>query len=122
MKAATTIVSLLIGLLSIAAGAAKIALVPEEVRFLSQFGFTNALTISFGIIQVVGGLLLVLPNSRLYGASIAGAAFAVSALFLLLDGNLIFAGVSLVPVGLAGLIAYRSYVRRTNPALSEGDA
>lgn len=122
MKVAMTIVTLLIGLLSLAAGAAKIALVPEEVRFLSQFGFTSTLTITFGIAQLVGGLLLVLPATRLYGAGIAGIAFAISALLLLLDDNLVFAGVSLVPVILSGLIAYRSYVSRTTPTLSEGDA
>lgn len=122
MKVAITIVTLLIGLLSIAAGAAKIALVPDEVRFLSQFGFTPALIITFGITQVLGGVLLVFPATRAYGSIVAGIAFALSALLLLIGGNLVFAGISLVPVCLAGLIGYRSYASQTTSSLSEGDA
>ncbi len=109
MKIAMTIAAVLIGLLSIAAGAAKIALVPAEVEFLSQFGFTSALTVSFGALQVLGGLLLVIPTTRFYGALIAAIAFALSAALLLVAGNLSFAGVSLVPVILASLIAYKTY-------------
>lgn len=108
MKIAITILAVLIGLLSIAAGGAKIALVPEEVNFLSQFGFTNALTIAFGVTQVASGLLTVVPATRYFGSIVAGLAFAFSAVLLLVDGNLAFAGVSLIPVGFAGLIAYRS--------------
>lgn len=115
MKAAITIVTVLIGLLSIAAGAAKVALVPDEVRFLSQFGFSSALTIAFGVTQILGGLLLVFPATRTSGSIIAGIAFGLSALLLLISGNLVFAGISLLPVGLAGLIAYRSYVSQKKP-------
>lgn len=122
MKVATTIVAVLISLLSIAAGAAKIALVPEEVSFLSQFGFTSALTVTFGIAQVLGGLLLVIPTTRFFGSLIVGLAFALSAVLLLIGGNLPFAGVSLIPVGLAGLVAYQSKLSRPAPALSEKDA
>ena len=119
MKVAITIVTLLVGLLSIAAGAAKIALVPDEVSFLSQFGFTSALIVAFGIAQVLGGLLLVPFATRMFGSIVAGIAFAISALLLLIDGNLVFAGVSLVPVGFAGLITYQSFVSRKASGLSE---
>lgn len=108
MKTIVTIVSVLIGLLSIAAGAAKILLVPEEVEFLRQFGFTAVLTVSFGIVQVLGGFLLVIPITRFYGSLIAALAFALSAALLLVAGNLAFAGVSLVPVLLAGFVGYQS--------------
>lgn len=122
MKVAITIIAVLIGLLSIAAGAAKIALVPEEVSFLSQFGFTSALTVAFGIAQLLGGLLLVIPATRFFGSIVAGLAFALSVVLLLIGGNLPFAGVSLIPVGLAGLIAYQSRLSRPASALSEKDA
>lgn len=113
---------MLIGLLSIAAGAAKITLVPEEVKFLSQFGFTSALTVTFGIVQVLGGLLLVIPTTRFIGSFIVGLAFALSVVLLLIAGNLPFAGVSLIPVGLAGLVAYQSKLRRPARTLSEKHA
>ncbi len=109
MKIVITIIALLLGLLSIAAGVAKVTLVPEEVAFLSQFGFSTALTISFGAAQVFGGLLLMLPQTRFYGCVIAGIAFALSVVLLLIIGDIPFAGVSLVPLILTGVIAYQSF-------------
>ena len=112
MKTASTLLALLIGLLSIAAGGAKIALVPEEVAFLSQFGFTTALTMSYGAVQILGGLLLIIPKTRFYGAIITAIAFAMSAVLLLVAGNIAFAGVSVVPVILAGFIANRGFTEK----------
>lgn len=121
MKILVITIAVLIGLLSIAAGAAKIALVPEEVEFLSQFGFTSVLIVLFGIVQVMAGLLLIIPKTRFHGALVAAFAFALSAILLLIAGNLAFAGVSLVPVILASLIAYHSYsVRRAIAASEKG--
>lgn len=121
MKILMTIVAVVIGLLSIAAGAAKIALLPEEVEFLIQFGFTNNLTFTFGATQVVGGVLLMSRRTRFYGSLVAGIAFAVSAALLLIAGNAAFAGVSMLPVILAGLVAYRSCVTKTAIAHGEED-
>lgn len=108
MKITITIIAVLLGLLSIAAGGAKIALVPEELKFLSQFGFTNTLTIVYGIIQVLAGILLLIPKTRLYASIIAVLAFGLSVVLLFMAGNLPFAGISLIPVVLAGLVAYFS--------------
>ena len=112
MKIAVMVLAVLIGLLSIAAGGAKVALVPAEVEFLGQFGFSNALTMAFGLVQVLGGLLIFIPVTRFYGAVIAAAAFALSAVLVLASGNAAFAGVSLVPVLLAGFVGYRSFAGR----------
>jgi uncharacterized membrane protein YphA (DoxX/SURF4 family) len=109
VKIVTTLISAIIGLLSIAAGAAKIALVPEEVEFLGQFGFTNSLTIFFGIMQVLGGILLLIPFTRSYGSLVAAAGFALSAVLLFASGDVVFASVSLLPFLLAGFVAYRSF-------------
>ncbi len=106
MKIAKTIVAVLVGLLSLAAGAAKIAQVPEEVAFLGQFGFGATLIVAFGVLQAVGGLLMIIPKTRFYGALLAAAGFAISVVLLLLAGNLPFAGVSIVPVVLAAWVAY----------------
>lgn len=109
MKILIIVVAVAIGLLSIAAGAAKIALIPEEVAFLSQFGFTNNLIFTFGAAQVLGGALMMSRRTRLYGSLVAGIAFAVSTALLVVAGNTAFAGLSLLPVILAGIVAYRSY-------------
>lgn len=119
MRVAHITVAVLIGLLSLAAGAAKIALVPEERSFLGQFGFTDALTIAFGIVQVLGGLLIMFAGTRFFGAILAGAAFALSFALLLVGGQLAFAALSLVPVGLAGVIAYQCHANRLASEVSE---
>ena len=50
MKTAKTVVAVMVGLLSLLAGAAKIAQVPEEVAFLGQFGFGATLIVAFGVL------------------------------------------------------------------------
>lgn len=122
MRITLTIVAVLIGLLSIAAGAAKVALVPEETAFLSQFGFTNAITMTFGAVQILGGLLLLIPKTRSIGAITSGLAFAVSSVLLMLGGNLAFAAVSLLPVGLAVLVACLRLEKRTAAPTAKMDA
>jgi hypothetical protein len=109
VKIVITIVAVLLGLLSIAAGFAKVTLIPEELAFLGQFGFSTALTVSFGAVQILGGLLLMLPKARFYGSLIVGIAFALSVVLLLVAGDLSFAAVSLAPLILTGLIAYQSF-------------
>ena len=109
MKIAVTIIAVLVGLLSLAAGGAKIALVPQEVVFLSQFGFVKEHTVAFGVVQVAGGLLMLIPRTRFVGALIAAAGFALSVALLLVAGNTAFAGISLVPVLLAAFVAYKSF-------------
>lgn len=122
MKIAATILAVLLGLLSIAAGGAKVALVPEEVAFLSQFGFGTGLTVSFGAVQVLAGVLMVVPLTRPYGAALAALAFSLSAALLASTGDLAFAGVSLLPTILAGVVAYQSASARRAAALAEGEA
>jgi hypothetical protein len=109
VKIVVAVVAVLLGLLSIAAGVAKIALLPDEVAFLSQFGFGTLLIAFFGTVQFLGGILLVIPRTRSPGALVAALAFGLSAVLLLVAGNSAFAGVSLVPAILAGLIAYRGF-------------
>lgn len=118
MKIAITVIAVLIGLLSLAAGGAKIALVPQEVVFLSQFGFVKGHTVSFGVVQVVAGLLMLIPKTRFIGAIIASAGFALSVTLLLAAGNTAFAVVSLVPVLLAGFVAYQVWSARRADAVS----
>lgn len=112
MKVAVTVVAILIGLLSIAAGGAKVALLPEEVTFLDQFGFGNALIIIFGIAQILAGLLLLIPVTRLFGSVLAGIAFALSSVLLFASGNTTFGSVSLLPVMLAGLVTVHTLMIR----------
>ncbi len=122
MKIAITALAVLIGLLSIAAGAAKLALVPDEVRFLARFGFTDPATLAFGAVQVLGGVLITIPAARLYGSITVAAGFAVSALLIFVAGNAAFASFSLVPVALALWIGYLSHADRRSKETSRSEA
>lgn len=101
MRVVLMVVAVLVGFLSVAAGAAKVARVPEEVAFLEQFGFSSVVIVLFGVVQIMGGLLLLVPRTRALGALVAGVAFSVSVVLLVADGNLGFAAVSLIPVVLS---------------------
>lgn len=108
MKIALTILAVLIGLLSIAAGGAKVALIPEEAEFLATFGFSDLTTRLFGVVQILGGLLVMLPTTRMVGSLVTAAGFAASAALIFAGGDLAFGSISLVPVALALLVAYKS--------------
>jgi hypothetical protein len=97
-----------VALLSIAAGLAKVMQTEQEMAFLQGFGFSGALVIAFGLIQLAGGILLVLPKTRITGVVLAAAAFAVSALLIFFGGNWVFGLLSTIPVALACLIIYLS--------------
>ncbi len=116
MKIAITALAVLLGLLSIAAGGAKLSLVPGEVAFLNQFGLTEGLIIAFGVLQVLGGVLLVVPRTRLIGSLICSFGFALSAGLLLAAGNAAFGAVSFLPVVIGGFIAYRSFATAPDTA------
>ena len=118
MKIVIMVVAILVGFLSLAAGTAKITLQPDEVDFLGQFGLGNALIISYGILQALAGLLMLIPATRFYGAVIAALCFAASLILIFMSGNMAFAIVSLVPCLLAVFIAYRS---RSNSVSTESE-
>jgi len=108
LKIVKILIIVAVALLSIAAGLAKVMQTEQEMAFLQGFGFSSALVIVFGVVQLAGGVLLVLPGTRIPGAVLAAAAFAVSALLIFIGGNWVFGLLSTIPVALACLIIYQS--------------
>jgi len=98
----------LISLLSVVAGLAKVLQVPQEVQFLQMFGFNSTLVISYGVIQVCGGILLAIPKTIKIGATITMFAFGLSTLLIGINGDYIFALISLLPIALTALIFKQS--------------
>jgi hypothetical protein len=109
MKIAIKIVSILIALLCIAAGFAKVVLVPQEVEFLSGFGLSEPMIISFGLFQVIGGALFIIPKTLRIGSCMVAIGFALSALLILTTGNILFFAVSCLPAVIAGWFAFDSF-------------
>lgn len=114
MKALTMVLVVLITLLSIAAGAAKVLQAPQEVAFLQSFGLSSPLIIAYGLVQLTGGILLAIPKTRKHGALVTISAFGLSSVFIFISGNYMFGVVSLIPVLLTGLIVRLSDQTQNN--------
>lgn len=108
MKIVYLLVLLIIALLSIAAGLAKVMQAPQEMEFLQGLGLSPLLIMIFGLAQIAGGLLLGPTKTRLAGAVLVTLAFALSAVLLVLAGNVPFALISVIPVLLAAFIVYQA--------------
>lgn len=116
MKILSYLIITIVALLSIAAGLAKVMQTPQEMEFLQGAGLSPGLIIVFGLVQILGGLLLIPRKTRRVGAVIAASAFVASTALILMGGNLAFGLISLLPIALAGIVVYQS--ARTTPGKS----
>ncbi|MBT8050224.1 MAG: hypothetical protein KJN61_07435 [Gammaproteobacteria bacterium] len=107
MKIVSYLIITILALLSIAAGLAKIMQTPQEMEFLQGAGLSPGLIVLFGLVQILGGLLLVPGKTRIVGAVMAASAFAISAALIFMSGNLSFGLISILPVALAGIVIYQ---------------
>ena len=113
MKIVNILIIALVALLSVAAGLAKVMQTQQEMEFLQGFGLSTALIVAFGLVQILGGVLLVPKKTRLPGAILATSALVVSTVLIFVGGNLTFGLVSMLPIALAGVIIYQS-AKNTN--------
>ena len=95
-------------LLAISSGITKILLMQQEVDFFGRFGFTNPLLIVFGSIQLLAGIMMAIPKTRIIGAIIVAITFLISATILFMDNNIPFAVVTLVFVIMLGYVVRQS--------------
>lgn len=100
MNTVKKIVLGLIVFLAISSGITKIMLLPQDVDFFGRYGFGNLTLIIFGVVQLVGGVLLVLAKFRLFGAILVGLTFVVSLALLVTDGQYVAALITAVATGL----------------------
>ena len=108
MKVIIKIILALLVLLAGSSGLTKIMLMQQDVEFFGKYGFSNPILMSFGAFQLLGGILLILPKTRILGAIIVAITFLISAVVLYKDGNFPVVIVTLICVGLLGLIAAKS--------------
>ncbi|NNC73428.1 MAG: hypothetical protein HKN78_11220 [Sphingomonadaceae bacterium] len=97
--------------LSIAAGAAKLLQMEQEVGLFAVAGIAPFWLIPLGAVQVIGAILAVMTRTRRAGLLLIAIGFLVSALIIFATGQMGFGAVSLVPVALALLLAMSA--RRT---------
>ncbi len=105
-KLLITIMIYALALLSVAAGVPKIMQQPQELGFLAGLGFSDVAVSGLGVIQVLGGLLLLGKKTRLVGAALAALALGVSSAALFATGTIKFGLISLLPFIVAVLIIW----------------
>ncbi len=108
MNKIVLILTIVIALLSLAAGIAKVMQVPQEIEFLTGQGLSLNMIIIFGVVQILGGILLLVLKTKLIGAIVSLIAFAASAILVFISGNTIFGLVSMIPVAILIFIVYKS--------------
>jgi len=109
MKVAYTIVLIILTLLAISSGIPKVLLVPRDVEFFGQYGFSNIALMIFGAVQLIGGILLPFRKTRFVGAAIVASTFLVSLVLLLMDGNLVVSMITIAMTLLLGVVMKQSW-------------
>ncbi len=110
MKVLLTIILGLLVLLAISSGITKIMLMPQDLEFFGRYGFNNLMLIIFGIIQVVGGVLMVIPKIRLYGAITVITTFGISLVLLIIEGNFVVSVITLIAMALLVVVIKQNYI------------
>jgi len=98
MKIVQKIILVLMVLLSLAAGAAKVMQVPTEVEFFKNLGLSTNVLMGFGIAQIIAAIELAIPVTRKFGIPFVALMFLASAVMLFMSGNVPFGAISLIPV------------------------
>ncbi len=114
MKHAKTIVLILLIILAIAAGAAKVMKMPQELEFFGNAVGMNAMgVVILGALQLLSALLLLFVKTRLPGALLLDLTLIFSTAVLFIAGDIPKALMSLVPVILNSMLIFDLLVQRT---------
>ena len=108
MKVFINLVVVILVFLAISSGVAKVMLMPQDVEFFAEFGFTSTILITFGAFQLLGGVLLAIPKYRIIGSLIVALTFLISAVILVMAGNMVVAIITLICVALLGVVIKQS--------------
>ncbi|MGH1543812.1 MAG: DoxX family protein [Arenicella sp.] len=111
MKIAFNMILALLVFLAVSSGVTKIMLMPQDVEFFGEYGFTNPILMGFGLIQLVGGILLIIPRTRFWGALMVTITFLISAIILIISGNLALTLVTLFVLSLLLIVMKQSFKR-----------
>ena len=91
-------------LLGVGAGIPKLMKMPQELTFLQSIGMKEVHVVLLGVFQLLSGVLLIFPKTRLIAAIVLAITLTVSAVALFFGGNTAFALVSVIPIILAGIL------------------
>ena len=88
-------------LLSIATGIFKILQQKEDIELFSKIGFGVVGTTVLGVIQLIGGILLILPKYRKTGAIIMALTFLIATIAVFVYNMFVFGLVSILFIAMA---------------------
>ena len=112
MKAVSTTIVVLLVLLAVSSGIAKILLMEQDVVFFAKYGFSNPILITYGLTQLFGGLLMIVAKTRLAGAITVAITFLVSLVLLLIEGNIPVSIITVVATLLLGVVIKQNWPAR----------
>lgn len=101
MKIVNTILLVILILLSISTGLVKIFEMEDEMVLFRGAGISDTLTLLFGIIQTIGGILLIPTKTRRIGALIMAITFTLATIVVFINGMLVFGFSSILFIALA---------------------
>lgn len=106
MKYVTTVLLCIVIFLAVSSGITKVMLMPQDVEFFGRYGLHGPGLIAFGAVQILAGLALISRRHRFLAAQVVSVTFAASALFLLLDGAIVMAGITLLVICILQYLAF----------------
>ena len=87
MKVPQIVILAVLVFLAVSSGVTKIMLMPQDVMFFGDYGFTNPLLVIFGAVQVIGGLMMMFVRTRVICANAVAITFVISVVVLVLAGS-----------------------------------
>ena len=109
MKTISTIILVVLIFLAVSSGLTKILLMQQDVDFFGKYGFSNPILIAYGLVQLLGGTLLVFTRTRFVGAAIVAVTFLISLVVLQMEGNTPVSIVTLFATLLLGVVMKQSW-------------
>ncbi|MGB5723228.1 MAG: hypothetical protein WBM39_02335 [Parasphingorhabdus sp.] len=101
-------VLIILVIMSLAAGGAKVSHMPQEIQFFRDAGINSSWLLPLGGLQIIGGLLAVYHRTRQLGLAVVALGFLVSTIVIFMTGNVTFGVFSSLPVMLCVFIIWRS--------------
>ncbi len=101
-------VMIMLVILSLAAGGAKVSSMPQEIQLFQDSGIHPTWLLPLGSLQIIGGLLAIYHRTRRVGSVVIALGFLLSTIVIFMTGNCAFGVFSLLPVLLCAFIFWRS--------------
>lgn len=108
-------------LLSLATGVVKVLRMPAEMELFAKAGFGEQGVTALGLLQIMGGLMLLFQRSRRIGAAFMAATFAFATAVVFMAGMVPFGFFSLLFIGMALLAYYRPVSLITSTARPQSE-